>query len=181
MTENSTPVAAKAKRAKAAKKSLDHPKYTDMIIAAIKALNSRGGVSRQAIQKYIKSEYNVGDNADSQVKLALKKLVEASVVKQTKGFGASGSFRLVKGDEPKKAAKKAPKSPKKSAAPRQARKAAKKPAPKPKKAKVEKKKAKTPKKKATQLKKAKKAKQVKAKGKVKKSAPRKSTGRKAKK
>uniref|UniRef100_UPI00398EC46F histone H1.0-like n=1 Tax=Pristiophorus japonicus TaxID=55135 RepID=UPI00398EC46F len=184
MTENATPATApKAKRAKAAKKPLDHPKYTDMITAAIRALNNRNSVSRQAIQKYIKREYRVGDNADMQIKLALKKLVESNHIKQTSGLGASGSFRLVKGDEPKKAAKKAARAPKKSVAPRKAP-AARKPAKaaaKAKKAKAEKKKPKAPKKKAAAPKKPKKAKPAKAKPKSKKSTPRKSKVRKTKK
>ncbi|XP_067875500.1 histone H1.0-like [Heterodontus francisci] len=187
MTENSTPVAPKAKRAKAARKTLDHPKYTDMIIAAIKAMNVHGSTSRQAIQKYIKQEYNVGDNANYQIKLSLKKLMDANVIKQTKGFGVSGSFRMNKGDEPKKALKKVARAPKKSAAPKKAqvaRKTAKSSA-KPKKTKGEKKKAKPPKKKAVVPKKSKKVTKpakTKAKAKVmKKGSPMKPKGKKAKK
>ncbi|XP_078388176.1 histone H1.0-like [Cetorhinus maximus] len=186
MTENSAPAAPKAKRAKAAKKSPDRPKYTDMITAAIQALHSRGGVSRQAIQKYVAGKYRVGDNANVQVKLALKKLVHNGTVKQTKGFGVSGSFRLAKGDEPKKAVKKAAPRKAGAAAPRKAgtaapRKAAKAPA-KPKMAKVEKKKAKAPKKKAATPKKTKKAKPAKARAKTKKKpSSQKPKGKKARK
>ncbi|GCC33350.1 histone H1.0-like [Chiloscyllium punctatum] len=185
MTENSTPAPPKAKRAKATKKSIDHPKYTDMIITAIQALNSRSDVSRQAIEKYICNEFKVGENAKVQIKLALKKLVNSNVVKQTTGFGASGSFRLVKSEEPKKSVKKMAKAPKKSLTGRKgstARKPAK-PAAKAKKAKVDKKKAKTPKKKATTSKKPKKAKPAKAKAKtkVKKASGLKAKGKKAKK
>ncbi|XP_051899396.1 histone H1.0-like [Pristis pectinata] len=184
MTENSTPVPPKAKRAKAAKKPLDHPKYTDMITAAIKALNYRSGVSRQAIQTYIKREYNVGDSADHQVKIGLKKLVENKVIKQIKGMGASGSFRLVKADEPKKVVKKVvSKASKKGSSPRKAPAAKKavKAAPKAKKAKAEKKKPKTPKKKAATPKKVKKTKPAKAKAKAKKSPARKAPPKKSKK
>lgn len=131
MSDNSTAAAAaKPKRAKAAsKKSADHPKYSDMIVAAIQAEKNRAGSSRQSIQKYIKSHYSVGENADSQVKLAIRRLVTAGALQQTKGVGASGSFRLAKGDEPKRAVafrKEAKKAVKKAAAPRKA--------PKPKKA-----------------------------------------------
>ncbi|XP_062918758.1 histone H1.0-like [Mobula hypostoma] len=181
MTENSAPVTPKGKRSKAAKKSLDHPKYTEMITAAIKALNSRGGVSRQAIQGYIKREYNVGDSADVQVKLGLKRLLVSKVIKQIKGMGASGSFRLAKADEPKKAAKKVAKTTKKSTSPRKvavAKKVVKAP-PKTKKTKAGKKKPKTPKKKVAAPKKAKKMKPVKAK--VKKAPKRKAPAKKSKK
>ncbi|XP_044533305.1 histone H1.0 [Monodelphis domestica] len=172
MTENSAP-ASKPKKAKASKKSTDHPKYSDMIVAAIQAEKNRAGSSRQSIQKYIKNHYKVGENADSQIKLSIKRLVTTGVLKQTKGVGASGSFRLAKGDEPKKpVVKKAKKEVKKAATPRRAskpKKAAttKAPAKKPKAAakKVKKKAAATPKK-------AKKPKTVKAKP-VKASKPKK--------
>ncbi|XP_051817874.1 histone H1.0 [Antechinus flavipes] len=172
MTENSAP-ASKPKKAKASKKSTDHPKYSDMIVAAIQAEKNRAGSSRQSIQKYIKNHYKVGENADSQIKLSIKRLVTNGVLKQTKGVGASGSFRLAKGDEPKKpAVKKAKKEVKKAATPRRAskpKKAAttKTPAKKPKAAaKKVKKKAATP------AKKAKKPKTVKSKP-VKASKPKK--------
>ncbi|XP_068938213.1 histone H1.0 [Petaurus breviceps papuanus] len=173
MTENSAPT-SKPKKAKASKKSTEHPKYSDMIVAAIQAEKNRAGSSRQSIQKYIKNHYKVGENADSQIKLSIKRLVTNGVLKQTKGVGASGSFRLAKGDEPKKpTVKKAKKDVKKAAAtPRRASKpkkaaTAKAPAKKPKAAakKVKKKAAATPKK-------AKKPKTVKAKP-VKASKPKK--------
>ncbi|KAJ7330108.1 hypothetical protein JRQ81_016282 [Phrynocephalus forsythii] len=180
MTENSaTAPAAKPKRAKASKKSTDHPKYSDMIVAAIQAEKSRAGSSRQSIQKYIKSHYKVGENADSQIKLSIKRLVTTGVLKQTKGVGASGSFRLAKGDEPKKApVKKAKREVKKATTPKKAAKpkkaAAKSPAKKPKPAakKAKKKPAATPKK-------AKKPKTVKAKP-VKASKPKKAKASKPK-
>ncbi|KYO36351.1 histone H1.0 [Alligator mississippiensis] len=168
MTEDSAPV-AKPKRAKAGKKRTEHPKYSDMIVAAIQAEKSRAGSSRQSIQKYIKNHYKVGENADSQIKLSIKRLVTTGVLKQTKGVGASGSFRLAKGDEPKKPPAK--KEVRKAAVPRKVTKpkkaAAKAPTRKPKAApkKARKKPAATPKK-------AKKPKTVKAKP-VKASKPKK--------
>lgn len=176
MTENSTP-AAKPKRSRAAKKSNDHPKYSDMIVAAVQAEKGRSGSSRQSIQKYIKNHYKVGDNADSQIKLSIKRLVTSGTLKQTKGVGASGSFRLAKSDEPKKPSKKPKKEVKKAPTPKKAakpKKTAKSPA-KAKKAKVPEKKAKkvTKKKPAPSPKKVKKtvkAKPVKA-SKVKKAKP----------
>ena len=137
---------AKAKKQAAAKKPADHPKYTDMIVAAIGALKERTGSSRQAIVKYILANYKVGENAGTHTKLALKRMVAAGVLAQPKGSGASGSFKVVKKPvekKPKKpaAAKKpAPKKPaaKKPAAKKPAKKAtaaAKKSADTPKKAK----------------------------------------------
>lgn len=179
MTENSTSTpTAKPKRAKASKKSTDHPKYSDMIVAAIQAEKNRAGSSRQSIQKYIKSHYKVGENADSQIKLSIKRLVTTGVLKQTKGVGASGSFRLAKSDEPKRsvAFKKTKKEVKKVATPKKAAKpkkaASKAPSKKPKATplkKAKKKPAATPKKtknpKPVQASKPKKAKPVKPKAK----------------
>lgn len=165
-----------AKKKAAPKKPAEHPKYIDMIVAAIVALKERTGSSRQAIVKYIKANYKVGDNADVHVKMALKRGVASGTLAQPKGTGASGSFKVVKKTEPKKkpaakkpaakkpaakktAAKKSTPKKKKPAAKKasSAKKAAKKPAKKPAKKAAAKKPAakKTPKKK-TAAKKAKK-------------------------
>ena len=133
------------------KKPADHPPYLDMIKAAISALKERGGSSRQAIEKYIKSNYKVGE-VGSHLKMALKRGTASGKLLHAKGVGASGSFKLPKAEKkekkPKKpaakkpaakakkpaakkpAAKKAKKSPKKPAAKKPAAKkaAAKKPA-----------------------------------------------------
>ncbi|XP_068740949.1 histone H1-delta-like [Montipora capricornis] len=146
--------AAKSPKKKVApkpKKPADHPPYLDMIKAAISALKERGGSSRQAIEKYIKSNYKVGE-VGSHLKMALKRGAASGKLLHTKGVGASGSFKLPKVEKkekkPKKpaakkpvakakkpaakkpVAKKAKKSPKKPAAKKPAGKkaAAKKPA-----------------------------------------------------
>lgn len=123
------------KKAKKPVKTAEHPKYIDMIKAAIGALKERNGSSRQAIEKYIKANYKVGE-VSSHLKLALKKGVQSGSLLQSKGTGASGSFKLnkaVKEEKPKKkpAAKKpAAKKPpiKKPAAKTSKKPAAKKPA-----------------------------------------------------
>ncbi|NXG32585.1 H5 protein, partial [Dromaius novaehollandiae] len=153
--------AAKPKWAKAARRPAAHPKYSDMIAAAIRAEKSRSGSSRQSIQKYVRSHYKVGEHADAQVKLSIKRLLAAGVLKQTKGVGASGSFRLAKGDKPKKkTAWKGKKAARKAGTPRRAArpKKAKLPGKKPKAAA-----RKARKKQRTTPKKAKKPKTVKAK------------------
>ena len=89
----------------APKKPADHPKYIEMIQAAVSALKERNGSSRQAIIKYIKANYNVRENCDSNIKMALKKGVVAGTLTQVKGTGASGSFKLAKpAPKPKKEA-----------------------------------------------------------------------------
>ncbi|XP_051969856.1 histone H1.0-like [Xyrauchen texanus] len=161
MAETAAAPASKPKKSRNAKKSTSHPKYSDMIKAAIVADRSRGGASRQCIQKYVKNRYKVGDNADSQIKLALKRLVSNGFLRHTKGIGASGSFKLAKAEDAKKPRKPKPASVK-----------AKKPA-KPKKAPKPKKVAKSPTKSPTKTKKA-------ALKKVKKAAEKKKSPVKAK-
>ena len=116
-------------------KPAEHPKYIEMVKAAITALKERNGSSRQAIEKYIKANYKVGENVGSQLKLALKRGVASTALLQSKGTGASGSFKVNKAvSEPKKkkkpAKKPAAKKPaaKKPAAKKPAAKKAKKPA-----------------------------------------------------
>nr|AOF43155.1 histone H1.2 [Hydractinia echinata] len=89
----------------AAKKNADHPLFIEMISAAITALKERKGSSRQAIVKYIKANYKVGDNVETVVKMTLKRNIGGRLV-QTKGTGASGSFKLSAPAAKKPAAKK---------------------------------------------------------------------------
>ncbi|XP_033466614.1 histone H1.0-B [Epinephelus fuscoguttatus] len=117
---------AKAKKTAKPKKPASHPKYSEMIKAAIVHDASRGGASRQSIQKYVRKNYKVGDNADVQIKMALKRLVASGILRHTKGIGASGSFRLTKPEDSKKSTKAAaPAKPKKAAKPAKPKKAAK--------------------------------------------------------
>ena len=52
-------VVAKKPRAKKPTASANHPPAGEMVVAAIKALNERGGSSLQAIKKYIAANYKV--------------------------------------------------------------------------------------------------------------------------
>lgn len=122
-----------AKREKKPKKTPEHPKYSDMITAALEALNDRSGSSRQALIKYIVANYKIEESkASNQLRLALKRLVSSGTLKQVKGAGASGSFKLAKGDEIKPAvtnikAPKVPQEPKKTVTKKAPKAAAKKP------------------------------------------------------
>merc|ERR1712176_519042 len=124
-------------------------------------MKERKGSSRQAIEKYVCANYKVGPKFAGPLKQALRKGVEAGTLVQTKGVGASGSFRVAKPEPAKKpaakkpAAKKAPaKKPaakkivKKTAAKKPAAKKPAKKAPAKKAGKVTKKVAKKPAKKA---------------------------------
>ncbi|XP_071118755.1 histone H1-delta-like [Haliotis cracherodii] len=97
------------------KKAASHPKYCDMIKKAISSLKERGGSSRQAILKYIVANYKVESKAAQlHLKFALRAGVKNGKLKQSKGTGASGSFRL--GDKAEKAKPKAKKAAKPKAA-----------------------------------------------------------------
>ena len=155
----------KKKVAAKPKKPAAHPKYSEMVGKAIAALKERGGSSRQAILKYIMANFNVGKDAKTvnvHLKLSLRAGVKNKSLKQSKGTGASGSFKIgevVKpkkkpAAKPKKAVKPKAAKPKKAKTPKKT--AAKKPAaekkaakPKAKKPAAAKKLAAKPAKKAT--------------------------------
>lgn len=109
----------------------------------------RGGSSRQAILKYIIKHYNVGHDerlVNAHLKLALRAGVKNGTLKQAKGTGASGSFRV--GDKKEKAEKPKKKAVKKAKKVKKPKAAGAKKAKKPKKAgeaKAKKPKAKKPK------------------------------------
>lgn len=126
----------KTKKPAAEKKPAAHPTYIEMIKAAVGALKERGGSSRQAIAKYIKANYKVGEGCDNHIKLALKRNVASGGLKQVKGTGASGSFKLVDNKAAKKAKPKTKAGAKKKTAPKKPvgkKPAGKKTAPKKKK------------------------------------------------
>ena len=163
MADNAPVRTPKKKAAAKPKKPAAHPKYSEMIAQAVGSLKERGGSSRAAILKYIMKNFNVGKDeksANTHLKMALRAGVKNGSLKQTKGTGASGSFRL---GEKKAAAKpktkKAAKKPKAAAKKPKAKKASKpkkegaKKTAKPKKAPAKSKKAASPKKKAAKPKK----------------------------
>jgi len=90
-----------------------------MIHKAITELKEKKGSSKQQILKYILQHFKVGGNilqVNSHLRQALKRGVTSGALKQVKGTGASGSFRIGdKAAKPKKAKKPAAKKAKKSA------------------------------------------------------------------
>jgi len=97
----SAPVASVAPDAKVAKVKAPpkakptHPKFFDMIAESLKKLGEKSGSSRQAIVKYIMANYAIDEKTCNQhTKLALKAGVKSGNLKQSKGTGASGSFKL---------------------------------------------------------------------------------------
>ena len=109
----STPV----KKTVKAKVVAVHPKYNEMVVAAISALKERSGSSRTAILKYIAANYKLG-NDDKKINVHLKTCLRNGVtnglLKQVKGTGATGSFKVAVQPKPvKKVVKKVAASPKK--------------------------------------------------------------------
>ena len=105
----------KAKKPAAAKSG--NPTSSVMVKAAIEGLKERKGSSLVAIKKYIATNYKIDPSKHSHfIKKALTSGVEKKTIVQTKGTGASGSFKLAK-VEVKKPVKKAvkAKTPKKPA------------------------------------------------------------------
>ncbi|XP_078048203.1 uncharacterized protein LOC144475799 [Augochlora pura] len=94
--KKSTPKSKSAKAPqKAANKVSSHPPTSEMVNAAIKELKDRKGSSFQAIKKYISTTYSVdGEKITPFIKRYLKSAVTSGIVVQTKGKGASGSFKL---------------------------------------------------------------------------------------
>ncbi|XP_078478052.1 LOW QUALITY PROTEIN: protamine-like protein [Lampetra planeri] len=72
------------------------PTVSDLILRAISAPTERGGVSLAALKKALKDGgYDVGKNK-ARIVTAIKRLVANKSIVQTKGKGASGSFRANK-------------------------------------------------------------------------------------
>ena len=77
------------------KKPRTKPRTSEMVVTAIKSLKERGGSSIQAIKKYIAANYKVDPEKLSPfIKKYLKSAVASGELVQTKGKGASGSFKL---------------------------------------------------------------------------------------
>ena len=96
---------AKAKAAKPERTKASHPPTSEMVTAAIRELKDRKGSSLQAIKKYIATTYKVDiEKMAPFIKRYLKAAITSGAVVQTKGKGATGSFKLsvpAKGSEPK--------------------------------------------------------------------------------
>ena len=71
-TEAKKPEAKKKQTKGKPRPPAQHPKYSEMIVAAITSTKERGGTSRQKILKYIGANYKVGDGFEAHARLALK-------------------------------------------------------------------------------------------------------------
>ncbi|XP_019280699.2 histone H1.4-like [Panthera pardus] len=124
-----TPMKKARKSAGTAKRKASGPPVSELITKAVAASKERSGVSLAALKKALAAAgYDVEKN-NSRIKLGLKSLVSKGTLVQTKGTGASGSFKLNKkaasGEAKPKAKKAGAAKPKKAAgAAKKAKKAA---------------------------------------------------------
>ncbi|NXL56287.1 SHPRH ligase, partial [Chordeiles acutipennis] len=79
------------------KEKIQYPSLRVMILAAVKEMNVKKGVSIIAIFKYISAVYRYDIQRHKRLlKRTLEKLIAEQVVEQVKGHGLAGSFRLGK-------------------------------------------------------------------------------------
>nr|XP_028558838.1 histone H1.3-like [Podarcis muralis] len=98
-----------AKKAALKSRKASGPSVTELLTQAVTASKERGGISLAALKKSLAAAgYDVEKN-NSRIKLGLKSLVTRGILLQTKGTGASGSFKLNKKQADNK--DKAPKKP----------------------------------------------------------------------
>lgn len=72
-----------------------HPPTAEMVYNAIRILKERSGSSLQAIKKYVSSTYKIdAEKLAPFIKKYLRNAVASGQLVQTKGKGASGSFKL---------------------------------------------------------------------------------------
>lgn len=74
-----------------------HPPWADMMVAAVGALKERDGSSSSAIKKYILSNYQIDTEPDKitpMLRRGLKAAIATNKLRQFKGKGLAGSFKL---------------------------------------------------------------------------------------
>ncbi|OWR50296.1 histone H1 [Danaus plexippus plexippus] len=106
----SAPMRSKRPPASPTADTLKEPKRLttkEMIKEALTELRSRKGTSLFAIKKYLELKYNVDvEKIKHIIKKYIKTSVEDGTIVQTKGVGASGSFKLVEKEKKEKKVKK---------------------------------------------------------------------------
>ncbi|KAG7201193.1 hypothetical protein KM043_003980 [Ampulex compressa] len=108
--EKATTPVKKTARSKGKMQKSAHPPTSEMVNAAIKELKERKGSSLQAIKKYMAATYKIdGEKFAPFIRRYLKAAVASGAVVQTKGKGASGSFKLASAKSTESKAKIRPK------------------------------------------------------------------------
>ena len=138
------PAAAPAEKKKAPRPKKEGPTISELVLKAVSASKDRNGLSFVALKKELGTQGVDVEHNTVYIKRSVRHLLEKGTLIQTKGHGASGSFKVNKAAvvKPKKEVKKpaaaaAAKKPKAAAAPKKVKKpaaAAKKATASPKKA-----------------------------------------------
>uniref|UniRef100_A0A3Q3AHA6 H15 domain-containing protein n=1 Tax=Kryptolebias marmoratus TaxID=37003 RepID=A0A3Q3AHA6_KRYMA len=90
--------ATKAPKKKTSKPKKEGPSIQKLIVAAVADSKERKGVSLSALKKVLASKGVDVSKANKRINTAVTKLVTKGTLSQTKGTGASGSFKLAKQD-----------------------------------------------------------------------------------
>ncbi|KAM3857990.1 histone H1-like [Diretmus argenteus] len=102
MAEVAPAAPAKAAKKKAAPRPKKvGPSVAELIVQAVSASKERSGVSLAAVKKALAAGGYDVENKNARVKIAVKSLVAKGTLVQTKGTGASGSFKINKKTETK--------------------------------------------------------------------------------
>lgn len=102
--QSSPKTTIKKEKKKSDRPKASHPSTAVMVNTAIQNLKERGGSSLQAIKKYISATYKIdGEKFAPFIRKYLKASVISGALVQTKGKGASGSFKLASTAVTKKA------------------------------------------------------------------------------
>uniref|UniRef100_A0A672FWJ7 Histone H1 n=1 Tax=Salarias fasciatus TaxID=181472 RepID=A0A672FWJ7_SALFA len=91
-----------AKKKSAPKKARTGPSVSELIVKAVAASKERNGVSLAALKKNLAAGGYDVDKNKARVKTAVKSLVAKGTLVQTKGTGASGSFKMKQQEESSK-------------------------------------------------------------------------------
>uniref|UniRef100_A0AAZ1X9Z3 Histone H1 n=1 Tax=Oreochromis aureus TaxID=47969 RepID=A0AAZ1X9Z3_OREAU len=90
------PAKAAKKKTTASKPKKVGPSVGELIVKAVAASKERSGVSTAALKKALAAGGYDVDKNKARVKTAIKSLVAKGTLVQTKGTGASGSFKMNK-------------------------------------------------------------------------------------
>uniref|UniRef100_A0A3Q1BWG0 H15 domain-containing protein n=1 Tax=Amphiprion ocellaris TaxID=80972 RepID=A0A3Q1BWG0_AMPOC len=87
---------AKSPKKKAVRSKTDGPSLPKLIVSAVAESKERKGISLAAIKKVLATKKVDVAKSNKRINTAVTKMVTKGVLTQTKGTGASGSFKLAK-------------------------------------------------------------------------------------
>lgn len=91
---SSAPPKTKAKPKPKKAPTSTHPKYSEMIVTAVKALRKPKGSSRQAIANYMQSNFDIPTSSARFISRSLKSMVSNQKLVLASGVGAAGRYKI---------------------------------------------------------------------------------------